>query len=178
MILSLLLAPERERRRKAVTDPKPETPMTNRARARAEVQKRRAAKVDRREMLLDLVVSGYEREHIAQKFSISLSTVRREVERALDQRRPDSHKRYIRLQTARLTKALRAADDAIEQGDLKAIDPLVKVIGALDRYQGLIFATPPPARLAREPAPLALTHSAAPVAVGADARQDIPEKGA
>jgi hypothetical protein len=155
-------------------DPEP----TKRARERNKAQQRRAQKVARREMILDLVVSGYEREAIARKFCIGLSTVCREVERALDQRRPDSHERYIRLRTARLTKALRAADDAIEQGDLKAIDPLVKVIGALDRYQGLVATTPTPTRLTREPAPLALTHFAPPLAMGENALQKCSEKGA
>ncbi len=159
-------------------DPRPTSKATSRAQERAAAQQRRAEKVARREMILDLVVSGYEREAIARKFSIGLSTVRREVERALDQRRPDSHERYIRLQTARLTKALRAADDAIEQGDLKAIDPLVKVIGALDRYQGLVAATTAPTRLARDPAPLALTHFAPPLAMCEDAHQECSEKGA
>jgi len=158
--------------------PTPDPKLTRRAQQRAAAQQRRAEKVARREMILDLVVSGYEREAIAQKFSIGLSTVRREVERALDQRRPDSHERYIRLQTARLTKALRAADDAIEQGDLKAIDPLVKVIGALDRYQGLAAPAPAPILPTRAPAPLALTHCPSPLAMSEDALQECSEKGA
>jgi hypothetical protein len=159
-------------------DPAPGPNLTNRARERAEAQKRRAKKIARREMILDLVVSGYEREAIAQNFSISLSTVRREVERALDQRRPDSHARYIRLQIARLTKALRAADDAIEQGDLKAIHPLVKLIGALDRYQGLAATALAPVRPPPAPAPLALTHSAAPMPISENVFQEFSQKGA
>ena len=148
--------------------PRPKTPNRARARARAAAQ-----------MLLDLVASGYERETIARKFGISLSTVRREIERALDERRPDTHQRYIRLQITRLTKALRAADVAIEEGDLKAIDPLVKVIAALDRYQGLAVAPPARRRVARAPAPtLALTHCAPPLAESVGLLRDVAEKGA
>jgi hypothetical protein len=162
-----------------MTDDPGKTPKAaTRAKERAAAQQRRAEKVARREMILDLVVSGYEREAIAQKLGIGLSTVRREVERALDQRRPDSHARYIRLQTARLTKALRAADDAIERGELKAIDPLVKLIGALDRYQGLAAPTPAPIPPTHAPAPLALTHCAAPLAIAEDALQECSEKDA
>jgi hypothetical protein len=38
---------------------------------------------------------------------------------------------------ARLTKALRLADAAIERGDLKAVQALVSVVNSLDRYHGL-----------------------------------------
>ena len=156
----------------------PDPKMPNRARERAAARERRAGKIARREMILDLFVSGYEREAIARKFGIGLSTVRRDIERALDQRRPESLERYIRLQTARLTPALRAADHAIEEGDLKAIDPLVKVIGALDRYQGLATAATEPVRIARRPAPLALTHCAPPLAMSEELTHERSEKGA
>jgi hypothetical protein len=161
-----------------MTERPPDANTPKRARERAEAQKRRMDKIARRELILDLLVSGYERETIARKLGIALSTVRRDIERALDQRRSDSHERYIRLQTARLTKALRAADDAIETGDLKAIEPLLKVIGALDRYQGLALATPAPVRHARPPAPLALTHCAPSLAMSGDLTHESSEKGA
>jgi len=64
-------------------------------------------------------------------------SVRRAVDPAIAERRQDSPDRYIHLQVARLTKALRAADIKIEKGDLKAIAPLVRVVAELDRYHGL-----------------------------------------
>ena len=143
--------------------PKPDPELTKRARERARARKRRAAKVERREAMLELVVSGYERELIARRFGVSLATVRREVDRAIDERRPDSHAHHVRLQVARITKALRATDDAIERGKFRAVDSMVKLIGILDRYQGLLVATAPaPSRVERESATLALTHSPAP----------------
>jgi hypothetical protein len=145
-----------------VPKPKPDPELTKRARERAKARKRRAAKVAHREAMLELVVAGYEQELIARRFGVSLATVRREVDHAIDERRPDSHERHIRLQVARVTKALRATDDAIERGKFRAVDSLVKLIGILDRYQGLVSTAPAPSRLVREPAPLAHTHSPAP----------------
>ena len=48
---------------------------------------------------------------------VSPRTVRREVDRALEERRLDAPERYARLQVARLTKALRLADASIDQGE-------------------------------------------------------------
>jgi hypothetical protein len=45
--------------------------------------------------------------------------------------------RYVHLQVARLTKALRFADAALERGDLKAVKALVSVVAAMDRYHVL-----------------------------------------
>ena len=71
------------------------------------------------------------------------------------------------LQVARLTKALRCADVSLEEGDLKAIAPFVKVVRELNLYHGVNVGA---ARLAAPAAlpeiapispPLALTHSPA-----------------
>src|SRR5208337_4039595 len=68
------------------------------------------------------------------------------VDRALAERRLDAPDRYVHLQVARLMKALRLADAALDSGDLKAIGPLVKVVNALDRYHGLAaLSSQPPA---------------------------------
>ena len=157
------------------TAPKPETA---RAKLRAQARQRRQARAARREDILELVLSGFDRALIAKRLGLSLATVRREVDRALDGRRPDAPDRYARLQSERLTKALRAVDDAIERGDLAAVEPLVKLMGALDRYQGLAASLAPaaPVRLARVKPP-ALTHDAAPVVEWEGAAEGVAEKG-
>ena len=72
---------------------------------------------------------------------------------------------YARLQVARLTKALRCADVSLEEGDLKAIAPFLKVVRELNLYHGVdVGRTPlvPPAappEIAPTAPPLALTHS-------------------
>jgi hypothetical protein len=139
---------------------------SERGRLRALAQTRRVTRAERREIMLELVVAGYERELIAQKLCVSLATVRREVDKAIDQRALDAPDRYARLQVTRLTKALRVVDCSLEEGDLKAVEPLVKVLGMLDRYHGLGAAgatnreAVEPRRLPRAVAPLALTHAA------------------
>jgi hypothetical protein len=139
---------------------------SDRARLRALAQKRRVTRAERREIMLELVVAGYERELIAQKLCVSLATVRREVDKAIDQRALDAPDRYVRLQVTRLTRALRVVDDALQRCDLKAVEPLVKIVGLLDRYHGLAAASATnrqavePRRLSRAVAPLALTHAA------------------
>jgi hypothetical protein len=116
--------------------------------------------------VFELVVAGYRRELIPQKSGASLATVRREVDRAIDQRRLDAPDRYPRLQVTRLTTSLRVVDDALELCDLKAVESLVKILGMLDRYHGLAAAgatngrAAEPRRLSRVVAPLALTHAA------------------
>jgi hypothetical protein len=63
-------------------------------------------------------------------------------------------------------RALRVVDDALQECDLKAVEPLVKIVGMLDRYHGLAAAgatnrtAVEPRRLSRAVAPLALTHAA------------------
>ena len=163
------------------TNDESEIAQSERGRLRALAQKRRAAKAERHEIMLELVVAGYERELIAQKLCVSLATVRREVDKAIDQRPLDAPDRYVRLQVTRLTKALRVVDCALEEGDLKAVEPLLKVVGALDRYHALAAAGPAatePRRLTRSAAPLALTHAAPGLELSRFTAQKVPEKGA
>jgi hypothetical protein len=68
---------------------------------------------------------------------VNVKTVRRELDRAIAERQLDAPDRYIHLQVARLTKALRLVDVRLQLGELEAIGPLTKVVAALDRYHGL-----------------------------------------
>ena len=138
---------------------------SERARKRAAGKFRREALIKRREVYFDLLVSGYSIEQIASHTAKSPSAVRRAVGQALAKRQLDAPEDYARLQVARLSKALRCADVSLEEGDLKAIAPFVKVVRELNLYHGVNVG---PARLA-PPAtlpdiaptvpPLALTHS-------------------
>ena len=142
-------------------------PASKAAEMRTAAKARRGALAVRRHRCLEALAAGWSVEQIAELLKVSVRTVRREVDRALDERRLDAPDRYVHLQVLRLTKALRLADIAIERGDLKAVGPLVKVVAALDRYHGLgdklalrsnASAAPPlPAP------PLALTFAAPPL---------------
>jgi thioesterase domain-containing protein len=144
-------------------------PASNRAKARAATRARRARVAALRQGYFDALVSGFTLEEIAEASNANVRTVRREIDRALDERRLDSPERYAHLQVARLTKALRLADTRIEQGDLAAVGPLATLVAALDRYHGLRAPSLPPlsaplASLALPLPPLALTHAAPPPA--------------
>jgi hypothetical protein len=140
-------------------------PNSERARKRAMAKIRRETLIERREAYFDLLVSGYSVEQIVSHTKKSPSAVRRAIGQALAKRWLDAPEDYARLQVARLTKALRCADVSLENGDLKAIAPFVKVVRELNLYHGVNFS---PARLAPTAAlpeiaptspPLALTHS-------------------
>ena len=140
-------------------------PISERARKRASSKNLREALIKRREMYFDLLLSGYSIEQIASHTKTGASAVRRVVGQALAKRRLDTPEDYARLQVARLTKALRCADVSLEEGDLKAIAPFLKVVRELNLYHGVDVGRTllvPPATLP-EIAPtaplLALTHS-------------------
>jgi hypothetical protein len=165
------------------TTDKPEIPPATRGQLRALAGARRDERAERREAMLNLAVSGYERELIAEKLGVSVATVRREVDRAIGQRRLDAPDRYVRLQVMRLNKALLLVDQAVEEGDIRAVEPLVKLAGALDRYHGLAGGATArnivePRRLGRRaPKPLALTHAGS-ARERVEAPQEVAEKGA
>ncbi len=137
---------------------------SRRAASRARQRARRAATIDRRETYFDLLASGYSCEQIAERMGVSVASVRRAIDQAIDARRLDAPERYMHVQVARLTKALRLADASIERGDLRALAPFVRLVAALDRYHGLAPANarPAPAEappLALPAPPLALTYA-------------------
>jgi hypothetical protein len=73
-------------------------------------------------------------ELIASHTKTSASAVRRAVGQSLAKRRLDAPEDYARLQVARLIKALRCADVSLEEGDLKAIAPFLKVVRELNLH--------------------------------------------
>jgi hypothetical protein len=141
---------------------------SERAEKRAAAKTRREKMLERQDFCFRFFVSGYSREEIAKALKVSVATVRRMLDKAIDERRLDTSERFARVQAARLTKALCHADDKLERGDIRAFEPYMKLVAALDRYHGLgqrgIPLSPPtmegPLSL---PPPLALTHAAPPL---------------
>ncbi len=136
------------------------------AAARNAIKARRNLKSALREASFEALSAGWSLQQIAEKRKVSVKTVRREIDRAIDARRLDAPDRYIHLQVARLTKELRVADAGLDRGELRAVGPLLKVVAALDRYHGLKARS---ARLARRAAP--------PASARADPRAARTEKG-
>ena len=110
---------------------------SGRARERGGAKARKMAKLAWSQNSFDLLASGYSPEQIAEARKVSVRTIRREIDSAIARRQLDAPARYVHLQVARLAKALRFADAALERGDLKAVRALVEVVAAMDRYHGL-----------------------------------------
>ena len=140
--------------------------LSNRARTRAAARARREAKAALRQASFDALAGGWSVRRIAEARKVSVKTVSREIDRAVAERRLDAPDRFVHLQVARLTKALRLVDIRIDRGELAAVGPLMKVVAALERYHGLDDRTEPatPAPRAPLPAPpLALALAAPPL---------------
>jgi hypothetical protein len=149
------------------------TPPSQRAGARAAAKGRRAKRIERREAWFELFSSGYTHRQIADAMKVSVATVRREIDGAIDERRLDSPDRYIHVQVSRLSRALCHADLKLANGDARAFAPFIKLSAELGRLHGLDGRdrrAPGAARstaLLQPPAPLALTHAVSPLAAAA-----------
>ena len=133
-------------------DPAPSTPAPD---LRAQRRARRATRIARRERSFNLLASGYTYSQIAKMVRTSVATVRREIDRALAERRLDEPERFAQVQVARLIKALRLAEAAAELGELKAVATYLQIVAALDRYHELGRGRPSSRRPIDAP-PLAL----------------------
>src|SRR5439155_723411 len=100
--------------------PASDKPASAREERRALARLRRETRLERRRDMFAAVVAGHAYEEVAAQFGVHVATVRREVDLALAARAPDSADRYVALQLARLQKALRLVDGAMEVGDLGA----------------------------------------------------------
>ena len=129
-------------------------PPSEAAGVRAQRRARRETRIVRRERCFNLMTSGYSLSQIAKMVQASAATARREIDQALAERRLDAPERFAQVLVARLMKALRLAEAAIELGEMKAVATYLRVVAALDRYHELA-AGPPPRRVDKPP-PLAL----------------------
>jgi hypothetical protein len=78
---------------------------------------------------------GWAYDEIASQERLTAERVRQIVRQALEKRVIDEGAEHAKLQLARLQPAMRLAGEAIADGDVKAIAPLMKVLDRLDRYQ-------------------------------------------
>jgi DNA-binding CsgD family transcriptional regulator len=120
---------------------------------RAQRRGRRETGFARRERYFNLMVSGHSSSQIAKMVRTSVATVRREIDRALAERRLDAPESFAQVQVARLMKALRLAEAAVELGELKAVATYLRVVAALDRYHELAAGSSPPRRSIGTPTP-------------------------
>jgi hypothetical protein len=94
-----------------------------------------AAVADRRARIFLRMQEGWSYEAIAAEEELSRERVRQIVKDELSEREAEPDQDHQRLQAARLDPALRLAAEKVAEGDLRAIDKLVRVLNQLDKYR-------------------------------------------
>jgi hypothetical protein len=97
--------------------------------------KREMAKRDLR--LIEKLAAGVTIEEIAANEGISPQWARERKAAILAQRAIDPPHEFIQLQIRRLSEALLVAYSAMSNGNLHAVDHVIKIVRELDRYHGL-----------------------------------------
>jgi hypothetical protein len=91
----------------------------------------------RRVRILALVQAGWTYAGIAREERLSRERVRQIVAQALGEGAGESKLDHAQVQIARLEPALRLAARGVADGDLRAIDRLLKVLERLDKYSAV-----------------------------------------
>jgi hypothetical protein len=115
------------RRREAALSPPPEPA--------PRVAPRRAT-AERRLRILERLTTGLTVAHIARVEELSVRRIRRIIQEMLASREIDPPAGFVQLQIARLSEAMIAARTMMMEGDLQAMDRLIRLVGELDRYHG------------------------------------------
>ena len=93
------------------------------------------ARAMRRARIFARLREGWAYDEIARDERLTAERVRQIVREALERRLPDEDTDHAKLQLDRLRPAMRVATAAVEEGDVRAIAPLLKVLDRFDRYQ-------------------------------------------
>ena len=93
------------------------------------------ARVLRRGRIFARLREGWAYDEIAAHERLTAERVRQIVRETLKRRIIDEEAEHAKLQLTRLQPAMRLAGEAIAEGDVTAIAPLMKVLDRLDRYQ-------------------------------------------
>ena len=92
-------------------------------------------RVLRRGRIFARLREGWAYDEIAEDEGVTAERIRQIVREALGKRLLDEETDHAKLQLARLQPAMRIAAEAVADGHIKAINPLLKVLDRLDRYQ-------------------------------------------
>jgi hypothetical protein len=108
--------------------------------------------------LIEKLAAGTTIEEIAASEGISLKWARERKAAVLASRVIDTPHEFIKLQIRRLSEAMLVSYSAMSNGDLKAVDKVIKVARELDRYHGFRAISSPQSfpEAPVTPSPLAL----------------------
>jgi len=113
----------------------------------------------RDQRLIRALAAGQTIEELAAREDIPLRRVRERVSAILS-RSPDPPAEFAQLQIRRLNEAMIVAYAAMSNGNLKAVDRVVKITREYDRYAGLAHSLAAPAAPALPAPPLSLAPPA------------------
>ena len=91
---------------------------------------------ERKLRILERLTTGASVANIARMEKLTIRRVRQIVAEMLAKREVDPPAGFVQLQIARLSDAMVVAHTMMMEGDLKAMDRLIKLTGELDRYHG------------------------------------------
>ena len=128
----------------------------------------RRATAERKLRVLERLTAGVSVAHIAHAEDLSVRRVRQIIAEMLAEREVDPPAGFAQLQIARLSDALTVAHTRMMEGDLQAMDRLIRLVGELDRYHGLARA---PLAAAPTAAPALAPPSPQPPQIAAPARE-------
>ena len=140
----------------------------------------RRASAERRLRIVERLTTGLSVAHIARVEGLTVRRVQQIIAATLDSREVDPPADFVQLQVARLGAAMVVAHTMMMQGDLQAMDRMIKLTGELDRYHGfagvrlLAPAGAAPQRLAPPPPRPAL--SANPEREATEAKFSLPQR--
>ena len=111
--------------------------------APAPVRRRRLSAygtIFRRRRIFARLREGFTYDEIAGEEGVSSTRVRQIVSEELQKRAVDSGADHAKLQLDRLAPAVQLGAEAIAAGDISAINPYLKALDRLDRYQSVAVA--------------------------------------
>jgi hypothetical protein len=127
----------------AESEPQPKR--AKHARSRSRRLAAREAKAERDIRLFVLLKSGVPIAEIALQERLSLRRAREVVQAMLERREIDPPAGFAQLQVGRLSDAMMVAYAAMMEGDMHALDRVLRIVGRLERYHSLAVAQPKPA---------------------------------
>ncbi len=144
------------------------------ARSRRRRLKARQAKAARTVKLFTLLKSGMPIAEIALQEGISVRRARERVQEMLARREVDPPAGFAQLQIGRLNDALMVAYAAMMEGNMHALDRVLRIVGQLDRYHGLGGALAQPT--ASAPRSLAASAPALALPAPVETAEEFPAK--
>ena len=117
-------------------EPEVQPKRVKQARSRRRRLEARETKAVRDVRLFNLLKSGVPIAEIALQEGLSVRRAREVVQEILERREVDPPAGFAQLQIGRLSDAMMVAYTAMMEGDLHALDRVLRIVGELDRYHG------------------------------------------